>query len=300
MYRSHLPWQPILILVILSALWGANIAIVKIAVPDFSPLFMAAMRSIIASACLFLWMRAKGIPLFPSKNIVFHGIVVGLLFGAEFALVYIGLNYTLVSRLYIIMYLSPFFVALEAHVLIAGDRLNVWKSAGLFLAFFGVVILFAGDFGTVTVKTLPGDIMILVASFLWASTTVYLKKFLVHRTVALQSLFYQVFFSAPLLFGLSVLFEHPMIKGISWISGFSLFFQGIIIAFLSYLVWFELIHRYASVTILHAFSFFTPVFGVIISGIFILREPITTTIIVSLILVSAGTVLVNHSPKGQT
>ena len=117
-----------------------------------------------------------------------------LLFGAEFALIYIGLNYTLASRLYIIVYLSPFFVALQAHLLIAGDRLNLWKSVGLLLAFFGVLILFAGDFGTITVTTLPGDIMVLIASVLWATTTVYLKKFLVHRTVPLQSRSIRSFF----------------------------------------------------------------------------------------------------------
>ena len=89
-----------------------------------------------------------------------------------------------------------------------------------------------------------------------------------------------------------------MVKGISWVSGFSLLFQGIIIAFLSYLIWFELVHRY-SVTILHAFSFFTPVFGVIISGIFILHEPITSSIIAALIFVSAGTILVNHNPESN-
>jgi drug/metabolite transporter (DMT)-like permease len=299
MYRSHLPWQPIAILLVLSVLWGANMAIVKVALKDLAPLFMAAVRSLVASFCLYLWMRTKGIVLFPSKVIVLHGLVVGLLFGSEFALIYIGLNYTLVSRVYVLVYLAPFFVALEAHVLIRGDRLNRWKTVGLFLAFIGVVILFAGDFGTVTLKTLPGDLMILVASILWASTTVYLKKYLAHRTVPLQTLFYQVFFSAPLLFTLSIALEHPMIKGISWVSGFSLFFQCIIIAFLSYLAWFELVHRY-SVTILHAFSFFTPVFGVIISGIFILHEPITATIVAALIFVTAGMVLVNYQPGRQS
>ncbi len=295
MYRSQLPWQPIVILLILSALWGANIAIVKVAVVDLAPLFMAAVRSLVASVCLFLWMWAKGVVIFPSRQILLHGIVTGLLFGSEFALIYIGLNYTLASRLYVLVYLSPFFVALEAHVFIPGDRLNLWRIAGLLLAFFGVVILFAGDFGTTTLETLPGDIMVFVASILWATTTVYLKKHLSYRTVPLQTLFYQVFFSAPLLFALSMVFEHPMVSGISWISGFSLFFQCIVIAFLSYLVWFDLVHRY-SITILHAFSFFTPVLGVAISGIIILHEPVTATIVTSLILVSAGTVLVNHRP----
>jgi drug/metabolite transporter (DMT)-like permease len=97
---------------------------------------------------------------------------------------------------------------------------------------------------------------------------------------------------------ISFLLEDPTFSNISLFGGFSLFYQCIIVAFLSYLVWFELIHRYP-VSLLHAFSFFTPVFGVLLSGALILGEIIGTNLIVALILVSVGMVLVNRQPKGQ-
>ena len=77
---------------------------------------------------------------------------------------------------------------------------------------------------------------------------------------------------------------------------FSMFYQCIIVAFLSYLVWFELIHRYP-VSLLHAFSFFTPVFGVLLSGVLILGEIINPSLFAALVLVSVGMVLVNFQPK---
>jgi drug/metabolite transporter (DMT)-like permease len=113
--------------------------------------------------------------------------------------------------------------------------------------------------GPFSVSTLPGDLMALAAGALWASTTVYIKKYLSHRTVPLQTLFYQC----------------------------------IVVAFLSYLVWFELIHRYP-VSLLHAFSFFTPVFGVFLSGALILGEIMSPSLVVALALVSTGMVLVNR------
>ena len=136
------------------------------------------------------------------------------------------------------------------------------------------------------------------AGILWAATTVYLKKFLSHRVVPLQSLFYQVFFSAPLLFMMSYLLEECHFSGITMITAFSVFYQCIIVAFLSYLLWFELLHRYP-VSLLHAFSFFTPVFGVLFSGIIILGETINPSLVMALILVSLGMVLVNHQPKSS-
>jgi drug/metabolite transporter (DMT)-like permease len=295
MYRAQLRWQPIAILLVLALIWGANMAIIKIGARELPPLFMAGLRSIVASACLYIWMKAKKVPLSPSLSVLVHGMVVGLLFGSEFAFIYVGLQYTLASRTYVLLYTTPFFVALGAHCFLEGDRLNLWKGAGLIFAFAGVVTLFFKDLGSFSVETLPGDLMILTGGVLWASTTIYIKKYLAHRTVPLQTLFYQVFFSAPLLLLISILVEDPVVSGLSLTGGFSVFYQCIIVAFLSYLVWFELIHRYP-VSLLHGFSFFTPVFGVFLSGALIMGEILTPSLLIALSLVSLGMVLVNHRP----
>jgi len=177
--------------------------------------------------------------------------------------------------------------------------LNTWKAVGLILAFAGVVTLFKRDLGSLSFSALPGDLMALAAGVMWGATTVYLKKYLSHRTLPLQTLFYQVFFSAPLLFLVSFVIEDPIVSGFSLVTGFSVFYQCIIVAFISYLAWFELIHRYP-VSLLHAFSFFTPVFGVFLSGALILGEVITPCLIVALILISTGMVLVNRQPRSKS
>ncbi len=299
MYRAQLRWQPIAILLLCALTWGTNMAIVKMAFRELEPLFMAGLRSLVASACLYIWMRAKGMTLFPSRGILFHGIVIGFLFGLEFALIYVGLEYTLASRMSVLVYTAPFFVALGAHVFLKGDRLNPWKSGGLVLAFVGIVALFSKELGSFSFSALPGDLLALGAGAVWAATTLYVKKYLAYQTVPLQTLFYQVFFSAPPLFLMSLMLENPTFSNLSLFGAFSLFYQCIIVAFLSYLAWFELIHRYP-VSLLHAFSFFTPVFGVFLSGALILGEIIGTNLIFALTLVSVGMVLVNRQPKGET
>jgi len=274
-------------------------AFIKIATPDLAPLFMAGIRSLVASICLFIWMRARGLALFPSRRILLHGIVAGILFGAEFGFIFVGLKYTLASRGYVLLYIAPFFAALGAHFFLPGDRFNRWKASGLTLAFGGVVALFVKQFGTFSVGTVAGDLMFLSAGALWGSTTVYIKKFLAYRAEPLQILFLQLFFSTPLLLVMSALLEDPIVAGFSFATGFSLFYQCIIVAFLSYLVWFVLVSRYP-VSLLHAFSFFTPAFGVIFSGILILGEAISPSLVVALILVSVGMILVNYRPAAET
>ncbi len=155
--------------------------------------------------------------------------------------------------------------------------------------------LFAEKLGQFSLNTLPGDLMALLGAAAWGATTVYIKRYVAYRTVPLQTLFYQVLFSAPLLFGLSWVFEERVVTRLTLLTGFSIFYQCILVAFLSYLVWFELVHRYP-VSLLHAFSFFTPVIGVFLGGALLLQEPMSGHLLAALVLVSLGLVLVNHQP----
>jgi drug/metabolite transporter (DMT)-like permease len=296
MYQTQLRWKPIVVLLIIAMIWGSNMAFVKIAARDIAPLFMAGIRSLVAGICLYIWMSARELAVFPSGMIILHGIVAGLLFGLEFGLIFVGLKYTLASRGYVLLYVAPFFAALGAHFFLLGDHLNRWKTLGLVLAFSGVVILFMKKLGAFSFEALPGDVLFLVAGAAWGGTTVYIKKYMTRSAEPLQILFYQLFFSAPFLLVVSIVFERPIITGFSLMTGFSMFYQCIIVAFLSYLAWFVLVSRYP-VSLLHAFSFFTPVFGVIFSGVLMLRETVGPNLILALILVSLGMILVNHKPS---
>jgi len=298
MYQGQLHWKPIVVLLLLAMTWGGNMAFIKIAEREMAPVFMCGLRSAVAAFCVFLWMRTRRIPLFPSGRMALHGVVVGLLFGAEFALIYAGLQYTLASRTYILVYTAPFFVALGAHLFLKGDRLNRWKLMGLSLAFVGVSLLFSKSLGGPSNGMLAGDLMALTAAALWAATTLYIKRYLVGRAMPLQTLFYQVFFSIPLLLGVSFVTEGPLLTGFSPLTAISLFYQCIIVASLSFIFWFEMVHRYP-VSLLHAFTFFVPVFGVTISGVLILGELLTLRLITALVMVGLGMLLVNYHPKAS-
>ena len=293
---AHLNWRPIAILVVLALTWGGNMALIKLAGREVAPLFMAGLRSAVAAFCLWIWMRAKGLPAFGDRRLVGHGAVAGLLFGLEFGLMYVGLGHTLASRSYVLVYSAPFWVALGAHFWLAGDRLHPGKLVGLSLAFAGVLVLFGGSLGEASADTLMGDCMALAAGALWGATTLYVKRFLAQDCHPLQNLFWQLFFSAPLLFGLSLFLEPTLVHGLTGLGVFSIFYQCIIVAFLSYLVWFHLIHRYP-VSLLHAFSFITPLCGVFISGLLIMGEGLTLNLVISLVLVCLGLILVNRAPR---
>jgi drug/metabolite transporter (DMT)-like permease len=226
---------------------------------------------------------------------LFHGVVVGLLFGVEFACIYFGLLYTDAARSVLFVYLSPFVVAIGAHFFLKGDRLTFLKILGLALAFTGIFVVFGGRPRTAKAGMYFGDILQIAAGVLWGATTLYIKKFMARKVEPINTFLYQLFFSIPILLVVSIILEPKWIYKVDPYVVGSLFYQSVIIAFITYFVWFKLIHEY-SVSRLSAFTFLTPIFGVLF-GVFFLHEELTVSLMIGLPLVSAGIFLVNWRRK---
>ena len=279
-----------LMLTVLCLTWGLNAVAIKFSNTGIAPVFCAGLRSVVATGCLLIWMTWRRLELFPGR--LKDGMLIGFLFGAEFGLLYTALLYTTASAAWILLYTSPFFHAMGAHFFLAGDRLTLRKSAGLVLSFIGIIILLSKHIGLPSIQQFAGDLMAIGAAALWAMTTIYIKRRLVAVVSPYHSLFYQTLFSIPILFLMSFLLKETPIQAINGLIILSFAYQAIIIAFISYLVWFFLVHTYP-VSRLSSFTFLTPVFATF-AGILLLKEPLTLNLILSLIFVSLGIYIVNR------
>lgn len=293
--REYLDLRAILTLLVLTLIWGLNYPLIKYTNHGIAPIFSSAIRSSIASVCGILYCLRKGHGLFHADIMLFHGLMVGLLFGLEFACLYVGLLYTDAARAAIFVYLSPFVTAVGAHFFLRGDRLTLPKLSGLLLAFAGIVSVFISRPGSAARSMLWGDLLEMMAAFFWAATTLYIKKFMAQRIHPINTFLYQLLFSIPVLFFLSTLLEPRWTYRMDLSIAAALCYQSILYAFISLFIWFKLIHTYP-VSRLSAFTFFTPVFGVL-SGIFFLGEEVTPSLIVGLPMVCLGIFLVNWKSK---
>ena len=290
MATGRLDAKAAMILTVLCLIWGLNAVAIKYATAGIAPIFCAGLRSVIATVCLLAWMAYRRIEIFSGH--LKDGLVVGFLFGAEFGLLYVAILYTTVSSAWILLYTSPFFHTLGAHFFLSGDRLSVTKGAGLVFSFAGIIILLSNDLGLPSIQQFIGDLLALGAAVLWALTTVYIKRRLVAAITPYHTLFYQTLFSTPVLFLLSLFFGETPIQTLDSLILISLAYQGIVVAFISYLGWFFLVHSYP-VSRLSSFVFLTPVFATI-AGLVLLNEPLSLRLIVSLTLVSTGIYIVNR------
>lgn len=295
--KDHLDLNAVITLLILTLLWGLNHTAIKYSNQGISPVFASTLRSIIASICGGIYCVRKGQRLFHTDIMLFHGFMVGLLFGLEIACIYFGLLYTDAARSVLFVYLSPFVVAVGAHFFLKGDRLTVLKTMGLVLAFSGIFIVFHGRPKAAKATMFIGDILEIMAAFLWGATTLYIKRFMGDRVHPINTFLYQLFFSIPILLVVSLILEPKWIYGFNPYIAASLFYQSIIIAFISYFIWFKLIHNYP-VSKLSAFTFFTPISGVLFGTLF-LGEEFTVSLMVGLPLVCLGIFFVNWRRRGE-
>ena len=289
--HQHLDAQAALLLVLLCALWGFNQVTIKLAIAGISPVMQAGLRSVIAVAVLLVWMRMRGISLLDSDRAWLPGLAAGLMFALEFAMLYYGLQFTSASRAIVFLYMAPFVVTLGMHWLVPAERLNWIQNTGMLLAFAGVVVIFSENITGAGGQTWIGDLLAFGAAVFWGLTTLTVRLTRLAHIPASRTLFYQLAVSALILPPVSMAMGEPGVFNLTPLVLACLLFQGVVVAFASYMAWFWLIGRYP-VSILSGYTFVAPVFGVI-AGVMVLGEPVTGELIAGAVLVAAGIYMVN-------
>jgi drug/metabolite transporter (DMT)-like permease len=284
------------ILLVLCVSWGLQQVAIKVANRGVSPLFQSGIRSAGATAFIWIWMTVRRETMIDKDGTLWWGMAAGLLFSAEFILIYWGLDYTHASRAVIFLYMSPFVVALGAQIFIPGEHLRTIQVVGLFCAFVGILVAFRESLSYPTYRMLIGDGMLAVAAVLWGATTVLIKASPLARIKPSKTLLYQLSVSAVVLPLGSLVKNEPGIVLMTPLIAGSLVYQTVWVAFITYLAWFWLIRHYPP-SRLASFTFLTPLFGVIAGGV-LLNEPITGSLLLALVLVGMGIFLVNRPNAG--
>jgi drug/metabolite transporter (DMT)-like permease len=291
--QARLDPRAIAILLLCCLLWGINQVAAKAALTEIAPLWQAGLRSVVAGLLVWLWSLSRGIRLFERDGSLGGGLLAGLLFAAEFACIFVGLQYTSASRMVVFIYLSPFVVALGMPWIAHGEKLSGKQWAGLVLAFAAVAFAFAEGFSSPsTPLQWWGDLLGVAAAVLWGGTTLAIRGSRLTSAAAEKTLLYQLGVSALALCAAAVFAGEPL--PVQWSPRLiGLFgFQAVIVSFASYLAWFWLIRHYAA-TKLAVFTLSTPLFG-LLAGALLLGEGISTRLVMALAALAAGIVLVNR------
>lgn len=289
--RQHMDSVGAASLVGVFVLLAVNQVVIKLTNEGFQPVFGASLRSFGAIAVLGVWMLLRRAPFAFSRATFWSGILVGVVFSLEFICLFVALDLTTVTRVSIIFYSMPVWMALVAHFSLPGEQLTPVKSVGLALAFAGVVwaILDRGSAGGEI--SLWGDLAALGAALGWMGVSLCARLTPLKTLSPDMQIFWQLLVSAPLLLVVAPLFG-PLIRNLQPGHYWGIAFQAVFIASGVFLFWFWLLKRYKASSVA-SFAFLSPIFGVAMGWAW-LGETVGPAAVGALFLVALGILLINR------
>ena len=287
--KSHIDAFGATSLIFFAAALAFNQVVIKVTNGGFSPVFAAALRSVIAVFVLAAWMKLRGIAFPTGRAMVWFGLLSGVLFSFEVICLYIALDLTDVSRARVIFYSMPVWLALAAHLFLPGERLNATRLSGLGLAMAGVAVALMDRAGG---EANPwGDLAALGAAGGWGGIALILRFKPLNQIAPEAQLMWQILVSAVILSAVAPLFG-PLLREPEVLHFAGLAFQSLGVVCLGYVFWFWLLTIYPASSVA-SFSFLSPVLSVLF-GWWLLSETVGLSIWVALGLVVLGLLLINR------
>lgn len=280
------------LLVLQAGMLGLNQVLIKIVNSGLQPVFQAGLRSLCAILPILLfalWAKKK---LSVSDGTFVAGVVCGLVFAFEFLLLFIALDLTSVARVSVLFYTMPVWFTVAAHFLLPDESITPRRIIGLTLAVAGVAIAMVGRQGGNA--SIAGDMLAIGASLCWTAIALLVRATRLSRATPEMQLLYQLVVSAIVLLPLSLLFG-DLIREMTIGVALVFLFQVVVVMFVGFLLWFWLLSIYPAASTA-SFSFLAPVFGVLF-GWLILKETISISIFIALILVCTGILLITRAKK---
>jgi len=279
------------LLIGMSVQLGLNQAMVKFVNAGLAPVFQSGLRSLCALPIVLVFAVLMRRRLSISDGSLPWGMLNGVLFSAEFLLLFIALDYTTVARVSLFFYLMPIWVAIGAHFLLPDEPLHLNKIAGLGVAVAGVLLALTGDLGSAGERAWLGDLLALAGGMFWAAIAL-LTRLKLDDCSAEMNLLYQLAVSSVLLLAAAPLFG-DLIRAVTPAIVLIFAAQVLFIVCIGFLLWFWILSVYPTSN-MASFGLLTPVFGVLF-GWLIFDDPLTPVFIVAIALVSVGVLLVNRT-----
>ncbi|MHA2300760.1 MAG: DMT family transporter [Candidatus Thorarchaeota archaeon] len=280
-------------------LWGLSWSVVKVALGYVTPLIFSFHQSLIVTIVLIPFVFVTQKPLPRDRNTLLHLLVYGLVNGVNVVVSNTGLAGESSGIGAMLTFTQPLLVFLLS-VVFLHESVKVGKLVGVLVGLIGVSILsIRPDVPFYDIS--PFSVLLVFGAFLWASSTIYYKKFLVQVNVIVTTAL-QFTIGSGMLGLLSVLvdgtvplnfgFEDPLYLGL-------LLFNTLAVSVFGTIIWLFLLGR-ETATNLSTYGFLIPVIALII-GWGVLGEPLSLQSLLgsSLILVSMYTVQRDSSSTTQ-
>jgi drug/metabolite transporter (DMT)-like permease len=203
----------------------------------------------------------------------------------QYIFFYIGMSYTTGIRGAIINGTGTFISILLAHFIYKNDRLNINKIVGCIVGFAGVIIVnFNGQSSGGASFSLKGEGFILISTIIFAVSAIYGKKITQKSDPSIVT-GYQLFIGGIILTVLGLTLGGRL-QGFTLQSTLLLIYMALLSS-VAFVLWTQLL-TYNKVGLISVFNFLIPVFGTLLSALFLGENIFDLRILIALILVCYG------------
>ena len=285
-------------------LWGSaypaiknGYALLDIASADIAgQMLFAGWRFVLAGAVLLVVAAAMRKPILGLARRQFGQVaLLGLAQTAiQYVFFYIGLAHATGVKSSIMNATGVFFSVLLAHVIYADDRLNGRKALGCLIGFLGVVVVNLGGGGELGFDfSLLGEGFVVIAAFVLAAASIYGKR-LSRDIDPVVMTGWQLFVGGLILVGVG-LAGGGRLAAFSPQAGALLIYLALLSS-IAFAVWSFLL-KHNPVGLIAPFNFLVPVFGVVLSAMFLGESMLRWSNLTALILVCLGIWLVTRPTR---
>ncbi|WP_299640374.1 DMT family transporter [Devosia sp.] len=274
-------------------LWGSAVPAVKIGygllgiVPTDTPslLLFAGIRFVLAGLMLLAYGAATGKPLVQKRQRFGELALLGLVSTAgQYLFYYIGLAHSTGVKVSITTSTSTFFSVLLAHLLYANDKLTARRILGCLLGFAGVIVVNLAAIGFDLNLSLLGEGFIVIAALLFSVGAIYGKRLSADMDPTVMT-------GWQLLLGGAVLTLVGLIGGghfaaFDWPDVVLLAYLAALSA-AAFTLW-SVLMKHNPVGSVAIFNCAIPIFGVLLSGLFLGENVLQWKNLAALVLVSLG------------
>nr|WKF60302.1 putative inner membrane transporter YedA [Paraburkholderia busanensis] len=244
--RHSNPCVDLLLLLTLSALWGASYTFIRIGVETIPPLTLIAARTLIAGSLLLLWMKIQRIPM-PRDPVVWRRFVVQALLNSvvPFTLIAWAEQSVEAGLATILNSTSPVIAFLGTWIITRHERVTFRKLSGVVAGIAGIcLVVGVNAFNGFGQQLLP-QLAIVAATVCYAGAAIYGRSFagLSPAAPAAGSLIA----GAVLLLPVSIVVDRPWTLQPSWHSVLALIALAVFSTALALVIYFRLIQTLGSV-----------------------------------------------------
>lgn len=286
-----------LLLVLLSTLWGASYTFIKVGVETIPPITFIAARTIIGGAVLLLVLRLRGLTL-PRDRRLWGMFLVQACFNSVIPFTLIAWAETRIDAglAIILNSLSPVMTFLLTALVTRHEAVPGRKLFGVLAGLAGATLIVGMDALNGVGMQVWAQLAVVLATLSYGCAAIFGKRFTgVDPIIPAAG---SMICGAAILIPLSLIFDQPWTLSPSGASIAALLGLSIFSTALAFVIFFHLLQALGSVGA-QAQAYIRVPIGVGI-GMYFLGEQPTQTAVIGLVLILAGVVAMTWPPRSRT